>query len=221
MDQVKVGNYICKKRKELGLTQKDLAEKVEVTDKSISKWERGNGLPDASRLNPLCEALHITINELIAGEDISEAVLSEKTEENIMSLIKENENQKTNTKVVIGLGVALSIVTVCLLGVSLPGSSYQSVGYYLDVVTILAFLLIVGIGILLSKDRTVTGICTMIQKLAIPSGAFIGLFKGILLFAELTDIGNLGNILATILLAPLYGLVLYLISSIAKTYFEK
>lgn len=66
MDQIKVGNYIAQKRKELGLTQKALAEKIEVTDKLISKWERGNGLPDVTRLKPLCEALKVSMNELAA-----------------------------------------------------------------------------------------------------------------------------------------------------------
>ena len=94
MDQVKVGKYISQKRKELGLTQKELAEIIEVTDKSVSKWERGNGLPDVTRLKPLCDALKVSLNELIAGEDISESVLSQKMEENIMSLVKENESQR-------------------------------------------------------------------------------------------------------------------------------
>lgn len=144
MDQVKVGNYILKKRKDLGMTQKELAELVEVTDKSVSKWERGNGLPDVSRLKPLCDALKITMNELVAGEDIGEEGLYVKTEENIINLISESENQKRSRRIAFIVGAILAIAALLLLGISVSGSSPRSVFLYIDISTLLLVVLFIG-----------------------------------------------------------------------------
>ena len=73
MDQIKIGKYIAEKRKALGLTQMELAEKLGMSNKSVSKWERGVCLPDVSVYMDLCEALEITLNEFLAGEDIEPA----------------------------------------------------------------------------------------------------------------------------------------------------
>lgn len=70
MDLVKIGSYIAEKRKSLGMTQKQLAEKLGKSDKSVSKWERGICLPDVSVYLELCEILGISLNEFLAGEDI-------------------------------------------------------------------------------------------------------------------------------------------------------
>lgn len=218
MDQVKVGKYIYDKRKELGLTQKELAEKIGVTDKSVSKWERGDGLPDVSRLSPLCETLNVTINELIAGEDLSEEALTQKTEENIIELIKENENRKSSNKLMVILGVILAVFALCLLGISIPGSSMQSVAYYFDPVTILSFILVTGICVLLSGIRIKGGIFESIRRFAIPSGVFIGLFRGILLMTTVVELNNLGEVISTVSLAPMYGLLVYLAASIVTGY---
>ena len=72
MDLIKIGKYIAEKRKALGLTQKQLAEQLGMSDKSVSKWERGICLPDVSVYMELCGILGISMNEFLAGEDISE-----------------------------------------------------------------------------------------------------------------------------------------------------
>ena len=79
MDQVKVGGFIAELRKEKGLTQKQLAEQIGVSDKTISKWECGNGLPEMSSIPVLCEALGINMNELLSGERLAEEVYSKKS----------------------------------------------------------------------------------------------------------------------------------------------
>ena len=68
MDQEKIGKFIFSRRNKLKLTQQELANKIGVTDKAVSKWERGKGMPDYSLFIPLCDALGITVNELLAGE---------------------------------------------------------------------------------------------------------------------------------------------------------
>ena len=88
MDLIKIGKYIAFKRKEQGLTQKQLAEKLNMSDKSVSKWERGICLPDVSVYLELCKILDISINEFLAGEDIPKETIEQKAEENIIQLQK-------------------------------------------------------------------------------------------------------------------------------------
>lgn len=84
MDLIKIGKYIAEKRKALGLTQKQLAEQLGMSDKSVSKWERGICLPDVSVYMELCGILGINMNEFLAGEDISE--------ENIVKIAEEQSD---------------------------------------------------------------------------------------------------------------------------------
>jgi transcriptional regulator with XRE-family HTH domain len=94
MDLIKIGKYIAFKRKEQDLTQKQLAEKLNMSDKSVSKWERGICLPDVSVYLELCKILGISINEFLAGEDIPKETIEQKAEENIIQITKELETNK-------------------------------------------------------------------------------------------------------------------------------
>ena len=78
MEQVKIGKFIASKRKEQGLTQLQLAEKLGITDRAVSKWETGKSLPDASLMPELCKLLKITINDLLCGEVVSVENYNEK-----------------------------------------------------------------------------------------------------------------------------------------------
>ena len=83
MDTVKIGKYIAQKRKNLGLTQREIAEQLGMSDKSVSKWERGVCLPDVSVYMELCRIIGISLNEFIAGEDIEQVELQEKSEQTL------------------------------------------------------------------------------------------------------------------------------------------
>ncbi|MBP3611194.1 MAG: helix-turn-helix domain-containing protein [Lachnospiraceae bacterium] len=98
MDQIKIGGFIAELRKEKGLTQKQLAEQIGVSDKAVSKWECGNGLPELSCIPVLCRALGIDMNELLSGERLAGESYSKKVEENMMTLMKETEEQKKKNK---------------------------------------------------------------------------------------------------------------------------
>ena len=87
MDQEKIGKFIFELRKEKKMTQQELADKIGVTDRAISKWENGRGMPDLSLMKPLCEILGITLNELISGERIEKKEIQKKSEENILKTI--------------------------------------------------------------------------------------------------------------------------------------
>ena len=94
MDQIKIGRFIADERKRKGYTQKQLSEKLEISDKTISKWERGNGFPEVSLLLPLCNELEITVNELLSGERVSEEDYRKKAEENMVNLVREAQESK-------------------------------------------------------------------------------------------------------------------------------
>lgn len=87
MDQDRIGKYIAKLRKEKKITQEELAEKLGVSSKSVSRWETGRNMPDLSLLIPLCKELETTINELLSGEKLNEKEYQEKSEENIIKTI--------------------------------------------------------------------------------------------------------------------------------------
>ena len=94
MDQIKIGNFISTMRKEQGLTQRQLADKLLISDKTVSKWECGKGMPEVSLMLPLCDALGINLNELFSGEKLTDADYKKKAEENIMNLVKEKSESK-------------------------------------------------------------------------------------------------------------------------------
>lgn len=87
MDQIKIGAFISKCRKAKGWTQNQLAEKLGITDKAVSKWETGRSMPDYSLFTPLCNLLEISLNELLSGEQIPEEELREKTDKVLMEVI--------------------------------------------------------------------------------------------------------------------------------------
>ena len=94
MNQSVIGNFIASERKRKGYTQRQLADILQISDKTISKWERGNGFPEVSLLLPLCNELDITVNELLSGERVSEQDYQKKAEENMVEMIQEREENK-------------------------------------------------------------------------------------------------------------------------------
>ena len=94
MDQERIGKFICELRKEKNMTQQELADKLNVTDRAVSHWENGRRLPDYSLLSKLCEVLSVSINELFLGERISNEKYKEKAEENMSKLIKDNYSKE-------------------------------------------------------------------------------------------------------------------------------
>lgn len=119
MDQIKTGKFISQMRKEKGLTQREVADILNISDKTVSKWETGNGLPEVSLMLPLCETLGISVNELLLGEKIAEKEYKQKAEEVIMDLIKEREENKK--KVILSVAVALNTILSSLTIILLSG----------------------------------------------------------------------------------------------------
>lgn len=114
MDQIRIGKFIAESRKAKGLTQRQLADTLSISDKTISKWECGKGLPEVSLMLPLCAALDITVNDLLSGEKVSTADYQEKAEGNMINLMKENEENKKRMALSIITGI-ITIIAVCAL----------------------------------------------------------------------------------------------------------
>lgn len=117
MDLIKIGKYIAAKRKALGLTQKQLAEKLNMSDKSVSKWERGICLPDVIVYLELCKILGISINEFLAGEDIPKETIEQKAEENIIQITKDNKNKQKYLKKIIRLLIVMLVVFIFITSI--------------------------------------------------------------------------------------------------------
>ena len=114
MDQAKIGRFIAARRKAQGLTQRQLADALSISDKTVSKWECGKGLPEVSLMLPLCGALQITVNDLLTGAVVSETDYRKRAEENMMNLMRENEENKRRMMLSVLCG-AITIIAVCAL----------------------------------------------------------------------------------------------------------
>lgn len=124
MDLAKIGRFIAECRKEKGLTQSQLAEMLNITDKAVSKWETGKGLPDVSIMIELCNILGINVNELLSGERLSEKNYQEKANENIVSMIKvADENRKNKNRTILLFVTIISVFLICRLAIGI----YQSI----------------------------------------------------------------------------------------------
>ena len=142
MDTKKIGAFIALNRKKKGYTQEQLAEKLGVTNKTISRWENGHYMPDLSLLEPLSKELDITLNELLAGEKIVKEEVVEYSEQNLIQTIDytdkkiKNEHKKISL-FIIGIGIIISLCAFTVFpSESSWGSIYSMIGLFLFVVGI-------------------------------------------------------------------------------------
>ena len=130
MDQIKIGRFIAECRKKQDLTQLQLAEKLNVTDRAVSKWETGKSMPDSSLMLPLCEVLKITVNDLLSGEVVTVEQYQGKLEENLLNLAEQKQAADRHLLFVEALfgGVCLFVLlAVCLLASYLPMEDWARV----------------------------------------------------------------------------------------------
>jgi len=143
MDQEKIGRFIQEKRKEKKLTQSDLAEKLNITDRSISKWENGNCLPDAGTMPELCKILNISINDLFSGEIVDMKDNEKKLEENLLEMAKlkeEKDKQLLRLEIVIGYTASITFLTLIFV------ASYVKMDTWLSILLIVIGIIIFALG---------------------------------------------------------------------------
>lgn len=146
MNQEKIGKFISKVRKEKKLTQKQLAEKLGITDRAISKWENSKSMPDLALLKPLCNILDITINELLSGEYISKNEKDENLEKNIVNAInyskkKQNISEHIFNLFILLFGTLMIIISMAIFSTPIGFTMWYSIiGTYILMI-IFSFLL--------------------------------------------------------------------------------
>ena len=128
MDQVKTGRFIAERRKNAGLTQMQLAEKLNITDRAVSKWETGKAMPDSSIMLELCDVLGISVNDLLSGEVVTMENNNKELEKHLLDMIKEKEEADKillSLEWVIGLLSAIILLVPVIISVVLPLEEWQ------------------------------------------------------------------------------------------------
>lgn len=151
MDQIAIGRYIVRKRKERNLTQEQLSEQFGVSNKTISKWENGKCMPDYSLIQKLCEALDVTLTELMDGEDAAENSVRVYDDEQILDLLRRTQELERQKNILYGL-------VLIVLGIASGAMSKTTGGT--DVQKFIA-----GILMGLSAAETLSGIWIIGKKL--------------------------------------------------------
>lgn len=207
-----IGEFLQELRKDKGLTQKGLAEQIGVSDKTISKWENGNSVPDTSMLLPLCNALEITVNEFLSCEKILPENYSMKAEENMMALMEENKRTQKGNMVSRIIGGVVICITLVFMLISSSGFWFQN---FIDPISLIIVVLIeVGV-ILISRARTKEKVLQLLSKTILPVGILIMLISVIivLLVVDVDGMALRAN-LAVVVLALLYSVIIKIVVEI-------
>ena len=146
MDQIKIGKFIASCRKEQGMTQAILAEKLGISDRAVSKWETGKSMPDSGIMLELCELLKINVNELLSGERIMAESFDKRTEENLIAMrreVEEKNRQMLRTEYLIGAPATVAGLVMCAVAayVEMPtGLQIALIAFALVMIVTVAFI---------------------------------------------------------------------------------
>lgn len=144
MDQIKIGKFIAKCRKAQNLTQMQLADKLGITDRAVSKWETGKALPDSSIMLALCGILKISVNDLLCGEVVTMDNYNKELENNLLEMVKQKEQaDKRLLALEIFIGVVVSLVLFAVVFVA----SFVQMADWLRIVLIITGIIPFAIGI--------------------------------------------------------------------------
>lgn len=130
MDQIKIGKFICEKRRSANLTQMQLAEKLGVSDRAVSKWENGRAMPDSSIMLDLCGILKISVNDLLCGEVVTVNDYNEKLEQNLLEMIKQKEQNDKHlllVECVLGIMSIIILFVPIIIAALLPMEDWQRI----------------------------------------------------------------------------------------------
>ena len=143
MDLIKIGKFIADCRKNKSITQEQLAEKLSITDRAVSKWERGLSLPDADKMLDLCSILNINVNELLNGERIDMKDISKKTDELLVELAKQEE--KRNKRLLMDMWILLLTAFVFYIGIMTLASYTLEEGPILGTIIVVATIFFIAV----------------------------------------------------------------------------
>ena len=141
MNLIKIGKFIADCRKEKKITQEQLAEQLYITDRAVSKWERGLSLPDADKMLDLCNILGINVNELLNGEKINMKDNEKKTEELLIELAKQEENK--NKRIIMDMWVLLITAAIFYIAILVISSIAFGEGTIFGTITVVSTIILV------------------------------------------------------------------------------
>ena len=145
MDQIKIGKFIAECRKKNNLTQMQLAEKLNITDRAISKWENGKAMPDSSIMLDLCNELKISVNELLSGEMIEINNYNEKAEQTLLEMKRQKEE---TDKRLLAMEIVIGLLSSVLLFVLVFVASFVEMADWLRILLIIIGFVPFIVGIL-------------------------------------------------------------------------
>lgn len=153
MDQVKIGKFISDSRKKIGLTQMQLAEKLNITDRAISKWENGKSMPDSSIMLELCDVLKISVNDLLNGEIVTMDNYKEKSEQNLLEMVKQKEH---SDRQMLTLEIVIGVLSVIIrLSMTFIAAFLQMENWFRITIIVFAFVVsITGLMFALKIEQT-------------------------------------------------------------------
>jgi len=245
MDQIKIGKFIAEMRKEQNLTQIDLADQLGISNKTISKWECGNGMPDYAVMESLCDILKINVNELLSGERLPSKDYNKKAEENMMSLIQESSEKRKwirNDFIKSILGMIILWITVVLMILTCGGVA--AIRNFIDVPSVLyvllpSFIILATSGLWNSfwrafqyiwgeKDlndvvqvkKSILALKTA-MRVFILCGLIMSCMSVVVILRQLSNPEMLGPLVAVTVLSTFYGLLFSLFLIPVKTNLEK
>ena len=213
MNQGMIGKFLAEERKHAKYTQKQLADILNVSDKTISKWETGKSLPDLEMMSSLCQIFDISINELLSGERISTEELQFRAEKNLKELILENENNRKNNRRNIIIGLSVLVLSLFMFVIFLLGTDFTKIIWFIDfpsifiLVCVLTALSLISKSILTSESNTV-------ERCIFPVGVMMSIFNMITMLNATEDI-YMKNI-AICILPILYSSVVYVVMQCRK-----
>ncbi|MBE6799415.1 MAG: helix-turn-helix domain-containing protein [Ruminococcaceae bacterium] len=129
MNQEKIGRFIAECRKEQGLTQMQLAEKLNITDRAVSKWENGRSMPDSSIMLELCSVLKITVNDLLSGEVVTVDNYNKELEKNLLEIVKqkeESDKRLLKLEIVLGVIAVLPLIAAAVIASVVPMEEWKA-----------------------------------------------------------------------------------------------
>lgn len=214
MNQLKTGSFIAELRKEKHMTQQQLAEKLNVSDKTVSKWENGKSMPDIAYLNDLSALLGVSIGEVLAGERFAETEYAVKTEETIVSLIKDKETEKRNSLRNTVIGFVLLALTVAGMLFAIPmtmsdGRAYPSCLF--DLQGMAVFILITAALTVISGNRGKKSVLLFLSKTVVFTGLAVSLVGAAVVLSRQAPGWELAANLGIGILPVLYAVIVKIV----------
>lgn len=202
MNQIDTGKFIANCRKEKGLTQAQLAENLNISDRAVSKWETGKCMPDSSIMLELCNILDVTVNELLSGERIEMNNYGEKANENLIELKRKDENNMKKNAIIstiYTITLVIGIMVCCICDIAVSGTLTWS----LIVLSSILFTWIASFPVILLGKKGVTVSLITISIITVP---FMYILSHLINVNEVFSIGAIMSIISLVFLWMIYAL---------------